>query len=182
MGYDGGDPQVSRGRLPSIAGSLSDQGSVYGDFIAAEFQRELDRRDKMNSQAVSFATTAGGLLALSIAALAFLRGKTFVPSDTAKGLLAAALGMYVLATALALWAAISRKYRVVTAGALKQMLTDHWTDSEVTARNIIGRLNTESVGTLRRGNEVKALLLMAAAGAQTAALALLGFALFVSLG
>ena len=160
---------------------MNDQGSVYSEFIATELARELDRRDKMNSQAMSLATTAGGLLTLSLAAIAFLQGKTYVPTRAAKYLLAIALGLYIMAVILALWASISRRYRAVTAETLTHMLTDHWTDPEVDARNIVGRLNTATVGSLRAGNEVKARLLIAASVAEIAALAVLGAGILASL-
>jgi hypothetical protein len=73
-------------------------------------------------------------------------------------LIGLAFALYLIAGALALWASISRKYLAVIASALNHMLTGPWTDSEVTASNITGVLNTQAVGSLRVGNDTKAKL------------------------
>ena len=158
---------------------MTDQGSAYADFIAAELGRELDRRDNMTAQAMSLVTTAGGLLTLSIGVLAVLRGKNFVPTRGAQLVFLGALVLYLAAGVLALMASISRRYKVASGDTLTAMLNSHWTDTEQSARFVTAFINIRSVGSLRTGNNTKALLLLVAAVAQIAAVVVLALGLWL---
>ena len=158
------------------------QGSVYSQFITDELGRELDRRDKMNAQAMSLLTSAGGLLTLSVAAIAFLDGKDFTPNGIAETLFAFALVLFLVAGGLALTASISRSYQVATGDAMIKMIIDHWTGTNTTARNVAAGLNIRTIGSLRTGNDSKALLLIWAAVAQVAAVVVLAIGILRTIG
>lgn len=155
---------------------MSAQGTEYATFVAAELKREVDRRDAVNSRAGTAVTSATGLVTVTLAVFAVLKGKDFVVHGGAFVALVVALLMLILSAALAVLAGLSWRYDVATPATLTLMLTTHWTDSEVSARNISARSNVRTLRTLRAGTNIKSNLLIAAGAGQVAAILALSFA------
>lgn len=81
---------------------------------------------------------------------------------------------------MGLLAGISRNYEVATSGTLDAMLRGHWTDTEISAKNNVGRLKLLSISSLRVGNNAKAKLLLAAVIVQVGAVVVLAVALYLA--
>jgi hypothetical protein len=159
---------------------LTGQGSVYTEFIASELKREYERRDRIDTRAAATVTGAAGLITISLAALAVIKGKDFVVHGAALVSLFIALLFFVASATLATAAAINWPYLVAKPDTLKTMLSaSHWTDTEVTAMNSTAQLNCRTLNSLRRGNDRKSDLFLAALAGQVLAIAGLAVTVFL---
>jgi hypothetical protein len=78
------------------------------------------------------------------------------PAGAARDWLLGALAGFLVAGVFGIVAGFNFKYQVGDAPTLTSMTTAHWTDSEVTARNIAAKLNVLTLQSLRVGNNHKA--------------------------
>ena len=151
---------------------MSDQGSVYVDFIAAELRREYERRDKIDTRAAGTVTGAAGLITISLATLAIIEGKDFTVHGIVAVCVVVTLIAFLVSAALAILAAFNWPYYVTTSKTMAGMLSSpHWQDSEVTARNFTSQINSRTLFSLRAGNNRKADLFLAALVCQVVAVA-----------
>lgn len=141
---------------------MSDQGTVWVGLIQAELGREYHRRDRIDARATAVATSAAGLAAFVFAALAVVKGKDFVLHGVGGASLMVTTVGFLTSCGLAALATFNRSYEVATSNTLTAMLSSHWQDSEVTARNLAARLDLKTLTTLRSGNNWKSILLLAA--------------------
>jgi hypothetical protein len=155
---------------------MPNQGETYGVFIESQLQREFDRREKADSRGLTIIASSTGLITISVAGVALLKGKEYVFSGFSVTSLGASLAAFLIAAILGILTAANRPYSVASIKSLNLMTTDHWTDSEITARNYSAKLNIRTLATLREVNNRKAWLLTAALVAQVVAILLLAAA------
>lgn len=157
---------------------MSEQGTAYLGFIGDELSREFNRRDKLNTAATAVIASAGTLLTLSIGVVTFLRGQVRFAHHSGWTVLVA-VGLYLLSALLGLVASTNKRYQVVAHSTMLAMLTTHWTDTETSARNSIGKLMVRSINSLRTGNNAKSRWLLAAVISEMVAIAFAGLAVYL---
>jgi CTP:molybdopterin cytidylyltransferase MocA len=91
------------------------------------------------------------------------------------------LGAFVIAAILGIVAAAGRKYRVSTPKTLAAMLTTHWMDHEVDARNFASIQHVKTITSLRKGNNRKEKIVFTGTLFQIIGLAALSVAMFLIL-
>lgn len=154
----------------------SDQGSQYHAFIEAQLKAEYDRRTTLEARGLAVVTSSGTLVTLVFAVGAFALGKDYRPSRVGVVALGISLVLFIGAAVFGLLANFLRKYKVASPATVNLMLTTHWTDTEVSARNVCAVANTDTLNSLRDGSNDKALQVSCALICQLAALVGLAFA------
>jgi hypothetical protein len=159
---------------------LTDSGLNYAPFVEQELKAERDRRATFDARGQAVVTTSGVLLTiLSTVTAITINRKVLAVSGPVRYAILSALACFVIAVALGILATINFKYDVAAKSALLQLPREHSVDSrEIAERNIV-TTNVSTVLTLRKGNDLKAIFLLAALFAQLAAL--LGLAVAVLL-
>ena len=149
---------------------MAGQGTEYATFIHDELSHEYERRDLVNARAATAITSATGLVTITLAVLAVLKGKDF--KLTGGALTALFLGLFALlaSAVLAVLAGLNWKYRTTSIVTMRRMLSDHWGDTEITARAVTAYCNIETLKSLRQGTSVKFRFMLAAGLAQIAAI------------
>lgn len=145
---------------------MSEQGSAYSKYIEAELKAEYDRRTTLDVRAKDLTTQSSAFVGLVTAALALLVGKDFTFTEQGAWLAVGALLAFVVASLLALLASASRGFLVANEKTYGAMLSSHWKDDEVDARNQVATLQAGTIGSLRKGNNKKELLVAFALGCQ----------------
>jgi hypothetical protein len=159
---------------------MSQQGATYAAFIQSELDREHERRGSVNSRAATAITSATGLVTLTLAAVAVIKGESTLLHGAAEAWLVVGVAALLVAAILAVLSGVNWRYHVTTAETLAEMRTTHWGDSEVTASNVVAHCNILTVTSLRAGTNVKMTLLLSAYGVQVLAIAALAVA-FISI-
>jgi hypothetical protein len=134
---------------------LSDQGDVYSAFVESELAGEETRRTEINSQIRAAVTASGAQFGLATGLIVFVRGAKYLPNRSWSWLFGVSLALYLLSVAFGLVASRSHKTAVTSPATLRRMLSDHWTDDIVTARNFVARTRVNSIEALRQGNNQK---------------------------
>lgn len=91
---------------------MSQQGATYAAFIQAEMDREYGRRDSVNSRATTAITSATGLVTLTLAAIAVIKGQSTLLHGTFEASLIVGVIALLVAAALAVLAGVNWRYRV----------------------------------------------------------------------
>ena len=142
---------------PVRSGRVSDQGKVYAAFIEGELKAERERRTAYDTRGQALVTTSGALVTLIGGFAALVRaGSGTRPPIAGLYVFGAALVLFVGAAACGIAAGWNRHHAVATIATLKRMLTEHWKDDEVTARNNVSTVYRATVDTLRQANDFKA--------------------------
>lgn len=150
---------------------MASQGETYVRFVEAELKAEHERRTSLDSRAAAVTTTSSAFIALAGALTVLVTGKDYAFSDGgARGVMLSAASL-LLAALIACVAAASRRYEVTKGQTLEKMFTEHWTDTEVTARFTSGWLNVKTIKSLRTGNNRKAGQLIVAHALQVSGIA-----------
>jgi hypothetical protein len=161
---------------------MTDQGKTYAEFIEAELKAERERRATYEVRGQALITTSGALVTLLVGVAAVVKTAAtarFPPSvPVAVG---AALLLFAIAAGCGVLAGWNRHYAVAKATTLARMLTDHWTDDEVDARNNVASLLVTTLSTLRSANEFKARWVAIGLVVQVVALVALGVAVIVTI-
>jgi len=154
---------------------MADQGTTYAAFITRQADAELSRRERLDARGLGVVGTNGALATLVLGTLAALKGTDkLVLTMWAQRSLATALLALVRAALMGVLATQLRSYTVASTETMLDMLSsDHWGDTEVTARGICAKTTVNTVTTLRAGNEKKAFRIVVAVYLQLAAIALL---------
>src|SRR4051812_21930335 len=101
---------------------MSEQGTVYAEFVKAELQAENERRKSVNDRAGSALIGAGGLVTLVLAVFAALTGtETLVLNGAAKAFLAGALLALLSCAVCAVTAGLPWRFDVADAETLQAM-------------------------------------------------------------
>lgn len=156
------------------------QGQVYTAFIQTYLDREYDRREYFDKRIRDVHTTSAAVLALLGAGAAFALGKDVKIGAWASLTFAAALAGLIAAATLAAWASQLGKYRVADAATLRLMLTGHWGDDAVDARNACAAAEIATIESLQVINETEATRLQWAIRVQIGAFALLAVGLVLA--
>lgn len=156
------------------------QGQVYTAFIRGYLDREYDRREYFDRRIRDVHTTSAAVLALLGAGAALALGKDVEIGVWASLAFAGALAGLIAAATLAAWASQLGRYRVADAATLQRMLTDHWGDDAVDARNICATAEITTIETLQAINETEAIRLQWAIRVQIGAFALLAVGLVLA--
>jgi hypothetical protein len=146
------------------------RGQTYAAFIETELNREYARRDTVNARAAGAVTSATGLVTLTVSAFAIIKGQAHpVHGWPIAGVVVAVLALLVSA-GLAVVAGLNWSFEATSVESLTQMITDHRSDSEMAARVTTASCNVTTLKSLRAKTAIKTRFLMAAYGAQTAAI------------
>lgn len=157
---------------------MADQGDAYAGFIEAELKNERDRRAGLDARGLGVVTTSSALIALVLSLSVVVTGTDFTVSGLSAAGVFLSLLLFMVAGVAGILANANRSHEVASTETLNEMLCSHWTDTEVTARNIRASLNVRTLSTLRAGNNVKVGFLTAALVCQLVAIA----ALVVAIG
>ncbi len=137
---------------------MSDQGATYAAYIESALKAQEERRASLDARALAVLSTSGGLLTLVFALTVLVTGDTFrVSPEGARGV-AVALAFFLAASVTGLIANRLTPYEVPADETLGRLISDHWKDDEVDARNICAAMNLATVASLRAGNNRKARL------------------------
>jgi len=136
-------------------------GERYASFVDQELKAERDRRETLDSRGQAIVTTSGALVALLGAVGAFVidRSGFVLPTDAHYPLLAT-LGFFVVASFLGILGTFNFKYEVADRDTLAELAQAHLTDSDQLALTSTVGTNVTTIVTLRRGNNIKATLLL----------------------
>lgn len=150
---------------------MNDGGERYASFVEQELKAERTRRETLDGRGQAVVTTSGALVALlgAVGAIVMQRAGFALPGDAHYPLLAA-LVLFVVATFFGILVTYNFKYDVADRETLAE-LAEHLTDSddEIALISTVGT-NVKTIVTLRRGNNIKATLLLVALFAQLGAL------------
>lgn len=155
---------------------MSDQGSVYAEFINGRLANERERRGKIETRATAVTTTSAALISLIVAALALIVGEKHTFAGESENAVLVALALYALSSGCSLAAGLLRSYTVPDEATLKTALGEHWTDSEVSARLACAWMDLDGLLSLRKVNNSKSRWLDRALWTQLAATVALGVA------
>ncbi|MFI9503042.1 hypothetical protein [Nocardia sp. NPDC052566] len=148
---------------------MSDQGKEYAAFIAAELKVEHERRGTVNSRSAAALTAVTGLVTVIVAVFTLVFGREFTLAGSAKVMLVIALFAMLCTAGLSLFAGLAKTYDTASTDTMRAMVDSHWTDSEVSARNITAYCNIRTLETLRAGTNFKYRILLIAGLFQMAA-------------
>ena len=160
---------------------MTDSGVNYAPFVEQELKSERERRSALDTRGQTVVTTSGVLITIlsAVTAVAINRKILVVPGAVRYSILSA-LACFILAVFFGILATINFKYYVASKSTLLQLSREHSADSrEVAERNIVAT-NVTTILTLRKGNDIKVVLLLVALFAQLAALLSLGAAVLLA--
>lgn len=154
-----------------------DRGTQYTAFIEAELKRESERRDSVNTRAVSAVTGSTALATLVLAVFAVMIGRDAIVHGPAKVSITVAVIALLLASGCAVQAARTRTAELVSIDNLKVLLTEeHWIkDNEPNARYHSCKYMLEEIKDLRSGTTKRGNWLRRSAVLQLVAVAALAF-------
>jgi hypothetical protein len=137
---------------------VSDQGKTYAAFVESELENERERRTAFDGRGQTLVGVCGSLVTLmtGLITIATAAGGELDLSSVGKTLLFGALATLALAAACGIAAGWNYLYDAPTATTLERMLTSHWTDDEIDARNHVAAAQVWTLDALRRGNNRKA--------------------------
>lgn len=155
---------------------MSDQGTVYADFLKAELDSEYKRLDAVYERSLKTLTSAGALVTLALAVFGVLLGKDFTLSGWAKTfVVGAALFLLASAVCAGVVGMPSTLFRTASS-TLEAMIRTRWQDTEVTARGATAYANLQEIKILRPGTDRKYRILFVAIALQILSIILLAVA------
>jgi hypothetical protein len=160
----------------------SDQGKTYAAFIESELKAERERRASLDARGLAVVTTSASLVTLLAAVGAFAStAENFrLPGAAVPWLIVTLVG-FVVATIFGILANANWRYKVSDRTTLDRMRTEHWADHTAQAMVTVAYINTVTIDTLRRGNNIKVGLATSALSAQLIALIALAVTVFIIL-
>ena len=161
---------------------MIEQGETYAGHIEAQREVELDRRSALDDRALGVTKTNSAFLALVFALSVLVTGEDYLFTGLAALAVVVALFFFVSAAVLGLVANLMRDYEVTGAETMQAMLTAHWQDDEVEARNAVATANLRTIRSLRSGNDEKVRWIKRAVVLQFGAITVLVAALAIALG
>lgn len=161
---------------------MAEQGDAYSAFIEAELKNERDRRTSLDARGLAIVTTSSGIITLIFALSALVTGPDFKISDAGRNWLISSLVGFILSGVVGIAANANMfGYRVASIDTLRKMLTEHWKDSEPSAKNVSSTLHVQTLQSLRRGNDTKVYILTLGLSLQAVAITLLAVAILIEL-
>jgi len=148
---------------------------VYANFVQEQLTAEETRKTSLEQRGVAVITSSGVLATLGFGSLALAKRGDLIPLSAASAfLLVAGAVALLVAAALALATNAPLRHRAVNLAALKDSLREHATDDEGTALIRVTSTRLGLLGTIRQGNDLRAILCVAAMVAEVLGVALLG--------
>lgn len=149
---------------------MAEQGSVYATFIDSQVTAEAARRTALETRGGAILTTSSAFATFILAIAAVVQAANYKYSADAVPLILAVLVLFVMAGIAGLLANMLFQYQVPKPGTLEEMLkTGRWEDSETTARNRTSWLRLDTLTSMRKGNNIKATIIVIGHGLQLAA-------------
>lgn len=147
---------------------MADQGTTYAAYVADRLKVERERLDRIETRASGVITSSAAIIGLIVAALALIVGKDHTFTGFAAAAASFAVVAYALAMLFVLLAGMLRKSEVPDDATLQAALTEHWTDTEISARLACAWMDLGSLLTLRKANDGRTWYLDLALWAQLA--------------
>jgi hypothetical protein len=156
--------------------------SVYADFVQEQLKAEETRKTSLEQRGLAVITSSGVIATLGFGSLALAkRGDRIpLPAGGAFLLIAGALALLV-AAALALATNAPLRHRAINLARLNESLREHAADDDGIALIRVTATRLGLLGTTRQGNDLKAILCLAAMVAEVLGVALLGATICVVL-
>ncbi len=156
--------------------------AVYSDYIQAELEAQDARKASFEQRGLAVISTSGLLVSLLFALAALVTSRTgYVLPDGARRALYVALFLFVLAAVAALVVNAPLKYKYVKAAELRRAVTSLWDDTEAVAQSNVAHTRVDAYERLLARNQLKGRILIAAIGAEVAAVGIVAFAIGIIL-
>jgi len=144
---------------------------------------EFDRKKALEARGGYIVSSSGALFTLIIGLAVVVAGSGFTIHHPA------AVGFAIASTVTFVGAAIvglavqgmNSKYDLTSDETLTSMVTERWGESAEAALFVTARRNVETIGSLRKSNDSKAIIARWGLGLQIAAIALLGMSFVAEL-
>lgn len=145
---------------------------VYADYIKDLIDAEMTRKSSLEKRGAGVVTTSGTLVTLLFGLVGVITAsKNFSLPIKAHGYLGAAVVLFTIAVAIGLVANLPFMYKEAYPTAAQFARVWHYNESQAQAHIIATRLRV--LGSARRANGLKGLLVLIAGTVQLAALVLL---------
>jgi hypothetical protein len=153
---------------------------VYADFVQEQLTAEEARKTSLEQRGMAVITSSGVLATLGFGSLALAKrgDRILLPAASAFLLVVGAVALLVAAV-LALATNAPLRHRAVNLAALKASLREHAADGEETALIRVTSTRLGLLRTTRQGNDLKAMLCLAAMLAEVLGVALLGTTIYL---
>jgi len=155
---------------------------VYAEFVQEQLTAEETRKTSLEQRGLAVITSSGVLATLGFGALALAkRGDRVALSLASASLLVAGAAALLVAAAFGLATNSPLRHRAVNPAGLKATLREHAADPEETALIRVTSTRLGLLQTTRQGNDLKAILCLAAMLSEVIGVALLGATIFLVL-
>lgn len=145
---------------------MAEQGETYAAYIASTLSSEHARGKALSDRAAAVTTTSSAFLALVLTLTVLVTGDDRKFSATEMNWVSIGFVALAVASATGLYANFTRKYEVASMETMHDMISGHWTDDEVDARNAVAYLNYKTTDSLRGLNKIKSVALTVALSLQ----------------
>jgi hypothetical protein len=137
---------------------------AYADYLKDQLTAEDARKTSLEQRGLAVISSSGALVTLlfGLVALSTKARRTFVLEEEPKYLLAAAVGLFLLAAAAALATNLPVAYERVDADAVRRRLKEDPVRGEDSAKRDIALTSVKVLRDAKRRNQTKAKLLFAA--------------------
>jgi hypothetical protein len=159
----------------------SSQGETYFEYVNDVLNKENEQRKLIEGRAAVIVTSSASLLTIIFGISVLFTGKDFkFASHVAEGFLLASLVVFVVTAFIGILAQV---YHFVSEGteALESLVGEHWTDSEVDARQRCARIVLFEIDIVRQENITKSRLVAICSFSQVFAVVLLTAAMTVEI-
>jgi hypothetical protein len=148
---------------------------VYADFLKEQLAAEETRKTSLEQRGLAVITSSGILATLSFGSLALVKRGDRIPlPGPSTVLLVAGAVAFLVAAVLALATNAPLRHRAVNPLALKASLREHAADAEGTALIRVTSTRLGLLASIRKGNDLKAVVFLAAMVAEVLGVAFLG--------
>jgi hypothetical protein len=153
---------------------------VYADFVQEQLTAEETRKTSLEQRGLAVITSSGVLATLGFGSLTLAKRGDRIPLPAASAfLLVAGAVALLVAAAVALATNAPLRHRALNLAALKDSLREHVADDEGTALIRVTSTRLGLLGATRQGNDLKAILCLAAMVAEVLGVALLGTTIYL---
>lgn len=153
----------------------------YVQYVSDQLTAEHARRLYLDSRGAGVVTVSGTFIGAVFALAAFVLGDSYRPSVPGGLLVAVALVLLSISSALGIFATLPRSYGVPDVKSLREMASTRWNDDSREALRQVTLDKVASVEKLRAKNKQKAIATFAATVLQAGALMVLAAALLTEL-
>jgi hypothetical protein len=157
-------------------------GDVYGPFLTEKLLAEMGHKASIEQRGLAVITTSGILVSLLVALSALVLGKdpTQFLSGATRGLMIAAVILFVIAAGLGLLVNRPGRYCGLAPDAFDRIIAQ-WKADEDEAAFVVGQQRVKELGNAMAANDRKAKALQRAIVAEVTGVALVAAAVIVAL-